>query len=525
MKLARTGAYEAGKGRSDNLSGVCVTPRRSQWGWRSMQEPKFGRALFAGIAAWVAFALILYAAPLVGLPEIDVPGMLGGLYGWNSAALGWVLLFVTGIAFALLYAYRFVNRLPGAGWQRGLVFGILPWLVMMVIVAPLLPLLSPTMAPTATPGFFFTEMGLGAIMGLLIAHLGWGTVLGAVYGNVADRRVNVALAAAILLPVLVVSVAVVAKAQHSRIVILQDMTDVVTYDPARVVDSAALPVVANVYDRLVTYENGNDTRVVPQLAMSWKISPDGLVYTFELRHGVSFPSGVELSADDVMWSCRRLENLKGPPSHLADVIADVRAVEHYTVRIRLTRPFGGFLPLLTSPQFAVLDGRTVLAHGGIAGTDAATNDTATPWLNTHSAGTGPWILERYTAGREAVLVRNPVYWGGAIAQGPVIFRNVKDSASRLRAVENGRADVALGLTPSEIAAARASSRIRVLEQHPPSTPAFLASGTNGSTRGAAMGAPPAPVAQPELLFVVSDALRGVATSPVSIVDLRSLTKP
>lgn len=151
-----------------------------------MQEPKLGRAVLAGVTAWIAFAIILRAAPLIGFPEMDVPGMLGGLFGWNSAALGWVLLFAAGTFFALLYAYWFVNRLPGAAWQRGLVFGILPWLVMLVVVAPLLPLLTPTMAPATTPGFFFANMGLGAVMGILIAHLGWGTVLGAVYGNVAE---------------------------------------------------------------------------------------------------------------------------------------------------------------------------------------------------------------------------------------------------------------------------------------------------------------------------------------------------
>lgn len=489
-----------------------------------MQEPKFGQAVLAGIAAWIAFVVILQAAPVIGLPEIDMPGMLGGLFGWNSAALGWVLLFVTGMVFALLYVYWFVSRLPGAGWQRGLVFGFLPWLVMMVIVAPLLPFLNPSMAPTTTPGFFFANMGLGAIMESLIANLGWGTVLGAMYGNVADRRVNVALAAAVLVPVLVVSAAVVAQAFHSRIVIVQDMADVVTYDPAKVVDSAALPVVANVYDRLVTYDGANDTRVIPQLAASWTVSPDGLVYTFELRHGVLFPSGVELSADDVMWSYRRLKYLKGRSSRLADIIADVRAVEHYKVRFRLTRPFRGFLSSLTAPQFAVLDGRTVLAQGGIASAEAATNDTATPWLNTHSAGTGPWILERYTPYREAVLVRNPVYWGGTVSQGPVIFRNVKAPASRLLAVESGRADVALGLTPADVAEARTSPRIRILEQHPPLTPRSVASTANGSTPGPATGAPSVPVAQPEIVLVVSNVLHGIATSSVSIVDLRSLSK-
>lgn len=419
--------------------------------------------------------------------------MLGGLFGLNSVAIGWVIIFVTGIVFALLYASWLVNHLPGPGWQRGLVYGIVPWLVMMVIVAPLLPVLNPTMDVKTAPGFFFVNLGIIAIFGSLVAFLMWGIVLGVLYGSVVERRVDKVLATVALLPFLIFSILIVTQKRYSPIVIAQDMSEVTTYDPDRVSEPPALPVVYNVYDRLVAHEGGDHTRVVPSLAQSWTVSHDGLVYTFELRHGVLFPSGVELSADDIMWSYRRLKNLNDRPSHLTDSIADIRAVEHYIVQIRLTRPLSDFLSLLTSPQFAVLDGRTVLAQGGIASAEAATNDRATPWLNTHSAGTGPWILESYKPHQEAMLVRNPNYWGGSVYHGRVIFRHEKEAASRLRDLESGRADIALDLTVPQTAEARRSRGIRLLESDSSTIP-------------------------------VRDTVRGIGVVPIAILDLRSASK-
>jgi len=458
-----------------------------------MQRPGLGQATLAGIAAWVVFIIVLHVLPLLEVPKLDLPAMLGGLFGLNSVAVGWAILFVAGIVFAFLYAYWWLNRLPGPAWQRGLIYGIVPWLVMMVIVAPVLPVLSPTMDARTVPGFFFVNIGIIATFESLVAFLMWGIVLGVFYGHVAERRVNMTLATVTLLPFLVFAILVVTQKRYSPIVVDQDMSAVTTYDPDRVSQPPALPVVYNVYDRLVAHEGGDHTRVVPSLAQSWTVSKDGLEYTFELRHGVLFPSGVELSADDVMWSYRRLKNLQDRPSHLAAAIADVRAVEHYIVRIRLTRPLSDFLSLLTSPQFAVIDGRTVLAHGGIASTEAAMSDKATLWLNTHSAGTGPWILDSYKPHRETVLVRNPDYWGGNVYHGRVIFRHEQEAASRLRDLESGRADIALDLTPPQTAEARRSRQIRLLES--------------------------------DLLTIpVRETVRGIGVVPMAILDLRSASK-
>jgi ABC-type transport system substrate-binding protein len=364
---------------------------------------------------------------------------------------------------------------------------------MMVIVAPLLPVFSPTMNPRTAPGFFFVNLGVIAIFGSLVAFLIWGAVLGVLYGNVAESRMNMAWATVTLLPFLIFAILVITQKRYSPIVVAQDMSAVTTYDPARVTEPPALPVVYNVYDRLVAYASGDRTRIVPSLAQSWTVSKDGLEYTFELRHDVQFPSGVPLSADDVMWSYRRLKNLKDRPSSLADPISDIRAVEHYIVRIRLTRPLGDFLPLLTSPQFAVLDGRTVLAHGGIASAEAAMSDKATSWLNSHSAGTGPWMLESHKPHQETVLVRNPDYWGGNVYHGRVIFRHEQEAASRLRDLEDGRADIALDLSTSEIGDARRSRQIRLLESD-------------------------------SLTVPIRDTVRGVEVLPPAILDLRAATK-
>jgi hypothetical protein len=118
---------------------------------------------------------------------LDLPEMLGGLFALNSVAAGWVIFFAAGIVFALLYAYWWLPRLPGPGWQRGLLYGFVPWLVMLVIVAPLLPVLSPAMDAMSAPGFFFANLGVIAIFESLVAFLIWGLVLGALYGHTGKR--------------------------------------------------------------------------------------------------------------------------------------------------------------------------------------------------------------------------------------------------------------------------------------------------------------------------------------------------
>ena len=156
-----------------------------------MEQHRFGQAIKAGLIAWVVFTVVLYMAPLMGVPKMDVPAMLGGMFGLNSVALGWVMHLMIGLVLALIYAYWFVDLVGGAPWVRGLTFSLLPWLAMMVVIAPMLPVLNPMLAKMP-PGMFLLNMGIMAPMGSLIGHLIWGTVVGAVYGGVEVRERAVA---------------------------------------------------------------------------------------------------------------------------------------------------------------------------------------------------------------------------------------------------------------------------------------------------------------------------------------------
>jgi uncharacterized protein DUF6789 len=156
-----------------------------------MEQHRFGQAIKAGLIAWIVFTLVLYMAPLMGVPKMDVPAMLGGMFGLNSVALGWVMHLMIGLVLAFVYAYWFVDLVGGAPWVRGLTFGVLPWLAMMIVIAPMLPVLNPMLAKMP-PGVFLANMGILAPMGSLLGHLIWGTVLGAVYGGVEVRERAVA---------------------------------------------------------------------------------------------------------------------------------------------------------------------------------------------------------------------------------------------------------------------------------------------------------------------------------------------
>src|SRR5262245_22143520 len=93
-----------------------------------------------------------------------------------------------------------------------------------------------------------------------------------------------------------------AKQGGSMVVTFKD--DVSTLDPAIGYDWQNWSMIKSLFDGLMDYKPGT-TELVPDLAESFDISPDGTQYTFKLRHGVKFHNGRELTADDVKYSIER----------------------------------------------------------------------------------------------------------------------------------------------------------------------------------------------------------------------------
>ncbi len=233
-----------------------------------------------------------------------------------------------------------------------------------------------------------------------------------------------------------------AQAEGGKTLVIARVFDIRTLDPERQYELTPPMIMHAVYENLVTFEGTDYTKVVPFLAKSWDISDDGLVYTFHLRDDVKFSSGNPLTAADVKFSFERLRNLKDNPAWLMDVVDKIDVVDDHTVTITLTEPNAAFLAMLVSPNFGIVDSKTVMAHGGTADPDADTKDKATEWLDQNSAGTGPYILKGWTRDVEVVLEKNPNYWREPAKLDKIIIKNVTDSATQRMMVSRGDIDVA-----------------------------------------------------------------------------------
>jgi peptide/nickel transport system substrate-binding protein len=136
----------------------------------------------------------------------------------------------------------------------------------------------------------------------------------------------------------------------------------------------------------------------PDLASSWTVSPDGLVYGFYLRRDVRWSDGEPFDADDVLFTIALIQDpdFPGVP-YLGDLwrTVSVEKVDAYSVRFRLKEPL---------PTFADYTTIGILPEHVLG--DVSARDLLTHPFNVHPIGTGPFLLADISAER-ALLVPNP----------------------------------------------------------------------------------------------------------------------
>ncbi|CAN3129777.1 ABC transporter substrate-binding protein [Mycobacterium sp. smrl_JER01] len=208
-------------------------------------------------------------------------------------------------------------------------------------------------------------------------------------------------------------------------------------DPHRTSAYFSFEVLENVFDTLV--EPDEDLQMRPALAESWEVSPDELTWTFRLRPGVTFHDGSPLTADDVVYSYRRIidEQLTN-----ADKFASVTAVEApdpYTVVIRVDRPTPNMLTNLGGFKGMAVVSRANVESGRIA---------------THPIGTGPFRFLGQKSGDSISLGANEDYWGGTPGVPGVTFRFISEPSTALSALQAGEVDWTDSVPPQRVAQLR-----------------------------------------------------------------------
>lgn len=196
-----------------------------------------------------------------------------------------------------------------------------------------------------------------------------------------------------------------------------------------------------VYEGLLATDR--DLDVLPALATSWSVSPDGMTYTFTFRQGVRFHNGKPLTLADVKWSLEYVQDPKNAAFGEAElsVVKQLDIEEPDRIRIRLKAPFAPFLTTVASMRLLPILAKDSLKTG-------EKPDVFPP-------GTGPFRFLAWKPAQELRLARFEGYWQKGLPyldEARFVF-GIED-ITRLNAVRAGDLDV------SEEVPMDAISRIR-----------------------------------------------------------------
>lgn len=137
-------------------------------------------AILAGLIGTVIFTIILYAAPTMGFPKMDIIGMIGTMAaepGGAARAVGVIGHLIMGIVFAIIYALIWAAGVGSVTWVWGLVFGLVHGLGVALVGMPMMVSIHPR-SPER-------EGGPKALAGILIVHAVFGIVVALSYAALA----------------------------------------------------------------------------------------------------------------------------------------------------------------------------------------------------------------------------------------------------------------------------------------------------------------------------------------------------
>jgi len=215
-------------------------------------------------------------------------------------------------------------------------------------------------------------------------------------------------------------------------------TDANSLDPAEATSFEAIKCADWSFDGLVRFD-GNSHKIVPALAESWKVSEDGLVWTFNLRKGVKFHDGTPVNADAVVFSFERQRDKSNPYwdkrfarwSAKFGAIKLTEKVDDYTVNVHLKAPAPALLVNLT------------LYIGHIVSPTAVQKDK--DGFRQNPVGTGYFKFVKWVKDDYIEYEANKDYWDGPPKVDRLIVKIIPDNEVRLLALKKGEIHFAYGI--------------------------------------------------------------------------------
>lgn len=227
-----------------------------------------------------------------------------------------------------------------------------------------------------------------------------------------------------------------------------------TLDPAVTMDNSAWKITYPTYQRLVEY-NGASTEVKPGLAKEWKVSPDGLTWTFTLQEGNKFSDGTPVTAEAVKFTFDRVLKIKKGPSDVFSVIKEVKVDSPTSVTFVLSKNFPPFLSTLAANYGGIVNPKVMEKEQN--------GDMGESYLAENTAGSGPYQLAEWKKGEYIKLTVNP---NSAVqpAIKNVFFKIVPDATAQRLQLEQGEIDIAEGVPSEQLKALKELPNVEVLQK-------------------------------------------------------------
>lgn len=224
------------------------------------------------------------------------------------------------------------------------------------------------------------------------------------------------------------------------VLIVGQIAEPKSLDPAAVTAVNDFRILMNVYDGLVRYKDGT-LEVEPSLATTWDISDDGTIYTFNLREDVTFHDGSAFNADAVKFNFDRMLDENHPYhntgpfplSFFFSAVENVEVVNDMTVTFTLNAPYAPFLSNLAYPTGLIVSPTAVEQHGAEYGRNPS--------------GTGAFKFAEWRSNEAVVVEANPDHWGGGPELQAVVFRPITDASTRTAEMLAGGIDLMVEVPP------------------------------------------------------------------------------
>ena len=212
-------------------------------------------------------------------------------------------------------------------------------------------------------------------------------------------------------------------------------------DPAFDYDFVSGLAVSSVTEGLLKFCE-NDTKLCPNLAESYTVSPDGKTYTLKVRQGVKFHDGSTMTVDDVVFSLNRIRDtsLASYVGWMLANVADVKAPDASTVVVTMSQPDALVEYALAATSAHVVSKKFVEANGDKYGTPAV-----------GSIGTGPFKFVEWQSGDHQKLARFDDYWDKTA--GPyldeITIKIIPEPTTRVAGLQTGDIDYIINNIPSD----------------------------------------------------------------------------